>query len=296
MKNLLFSGIIITCLYCSQACAASTARIVEEGNKLYKVQKYQDALKRYDQALSRKTDSAIVNFDAGTAQYKTHEYQKAISSFEKSLLTEDKPLEAGANYNLGNAKYMLGLTKENTDLEGAIRLLGGALDNYKRTMALTPKDEDAKVNYQIVEKKLKELKEKLKQQEQKKEQAQSSMQSEGSGGAPAQQQQGQAAEEENKSASTPEHRGEKEAQEYKGTSAQEQPGQQGQQVQEQPGPQEQEGQKAQEQQVAAQPGDSKEMSQEEARMLLEGYRHEEYSAGMLKDDRHGTEEKVLKDW
>ena len=38
------------------------------------------------------------------------------------------------------------------------------------------------------------------------------------------------------------------------------------------------------------------MSREEANMLLEGYRQEENTAGMLKDDRKGTEERVLKDW
>lgn len=269
IKKILLSAIIITCIFRAQASAAPVAGEVEKGNRLYYDQKYQDASKYYDQALAQQPDSAIVNFDAGAAQYKTKEYQKANSSFEQSLITEDKGLEAKANYNLGNSKYMLGLSKENTDLSEAVQLLKGALNNYKRTQELAPKDEDVKVNYKIVQEKLKELMEKLKQQPQ-----------------------------ENRGQKTEDGKQDQEKKE-----AEEQQGQQEQQKAEdkelkdqqpqQPG---QEGQEKQGQSALAQSPEPKEMSKEEANMLLEGYRQEENATGMLKDDRKGTEEKVLKDW
>jgi tetratricopeptide (TPR) repeat protein len=62
------------------------------------------------------------------------------------------------------------------------------------------------------------------------------------------------------------------------------------------GQQKQEDQQVQEQQEPGQAEDVKEMSKEEAKMLLEGYRQEENASGMLKDDRKGGEGKVLKDW
>ncbi|MCX5681534.1 MAG: tetratricopeptide repeat protein, partial [Candidatus Omnitrophica bacterium] len=145
---------------------ASVTGLVDKGNRLYKDQKFEDALKLYDQALSAQPNSAVINFNEGAAQYKTKEYQQANSSFEKALTTDDKGLEAKANYNLGNSRYMWGVSKENSDLQGAVQLLEGALSNYKRALELTQKDEDAKVNYKIAEEKLKELKEKLKKQPQ----------------------------------------------------------------------------------------------------------------------------------
>ncbi|MHB8155285.1 MAG: tetratricopeptide repeat protein [Candidatus Omnitrophota bacterium] len=284
MKKIFFSGIIITCILQAQALAFSVAGAVEKGNRLYGDKKYQDALKYYDQALAKQPDSAIINFDSGAAQYKTKEYQKANSLFEKSLITEDRGLEAKANYNLGNSKYMLGSSKENTDLSAAVQLLEGALNNYKRTQELTPKDEDVKVNYKIVADKLKELKEKLKQQpqENKNDQKQEQQNQE-----QLQKQQGEPQQKEQ------EKSGDKQGQDQQAQeSKQEGQDKQGQSTAAQASTQSKESGGA----SSAQPQGPKEMSKEEASMLLEGYRQEENAAGMLKDDRKGTEEKVLKDW
>jgi Ca-activated chloride channel homolog len=309
MKKIFFSAIIVACIFRTQAWASSAAGIVEKGNRLYQAQKYEDASKQYAQALSKQPDSAVINFDAGAAEYKTKEYQQANRSFEKSMITEDRGLEAKANYNLGNSKYMLGLSKENTDLAGAVQLLEGALNNYKRTQELIPQDQDTKVNYKIVEEKLKELKEKLKQQPQENKnnqeqpqenQKQGQNQQEESGQKEGTSQSGQAKpqdqsnQQQSASAQPP-----AKSQEPGGASAQQEqekseakPGED-QQPQPSTG---QAGQEKQGQSSTAQLQEPKEMSKEEANMLLEGYRQEENTAGMLRDDQKGAEEKVLKDW
>jgi Ca-activated chloride channel homolog len=266
MKKLLFSCIIVSCIPFSSAFAADTSGIVKRGNKLYKDQKYNDALKSYEQALEKQPDSSLLNFNAGAAHYKTNDFEKAVSSFEKAVLTEDKPLEAKANYNLGNARYMLGLSKENSDLSSAVQALEGSLKNYTRAQEMDPKDTDAKTNYPIVEKKLKELKEKLEKQPQnsdsdkdKKDQDKKDQQNQ-------EDKQKQSAEQQKK-----QEEGQKKTEEQK--------------------------QEAEQQQKQdSQSGEAKEMSKEEAQMLLEGFRQEEDRFGMLKDDRKGTEEKVDKDW
>lgn len=293
MKKMLWCCIIMVCGYPSQVFAADTARIVQEGNRSYKEQKYDDALKSYSQALSRQPDSVVINFDMGAAQYKTHEYGKAAISFEKALVAEDKRLEARAHYNLGNSKYMLGVSREDTDLSGAVQALEGALNNYSGALQWNSKDEDARINLAITEKKLKELKEKLRQQPQKnnsnsKQQGQNKDQ---------QQQEGQQNQEDKKAEQGKQEEDKKQNEPSDQGRQQQQEQQAGQQQEQQAGQQEQEASKTQgPQQAASQPQVLKEMSQEEAHMLLESFRQKEDAGGMLKDDRKGTEARVKKDW
>ncbi|NQT23186.1 MAG: tetratricopeptide repeat protein, partial [Candidatus Omnitrophica bacterium] len=172
MKKALYIAFIfgILLLFSAQfGYAASARRAVKQGNRLYEEEKFEEALKEYQKAQGKLPDSDIVNFDVGTALYKKSDYRKAVDSFTKTLITEDKDLEAGANYNIGNAKYRQGSLIENSDLEDAIRLYRESLDYYKRAIELNEEDEDAKFNYEFVEKKLEALLKKQEQQENQKE-------------------------------------------------------------------------------------------------------------------------------
>ena len=303
MKKVFFSVAIAACLLSGSAFASDAQRIVDKGNRLYKNQKYEDALKLYGEALSKHPNSAIINFDTGTAQYKMKDYQKASSSFERSLVTQDKGFEAKANYNLGNSKYMLGLSKENTDLTEAVRLLEQALTNYKRTVESTPKDKDAEVNFKIVSRKLEELKKKIKketqenknkqkQQEQNNKQAQSQNQPEDS--KQEEKRQDQAEQESKKDADKENQPGREQAQESQQQSEQQKQG--GQNIEERETAAQPPNQSGDPGHADMRPEESKEMSEEEVNMLLEGYRQEENNVGMLRDNRKGVQEKVLKDW
>jgi len=148
--------------------AVSARGAVRVGNRLYEEEKFDEALEEYKKAQGRIPDSEIVNFDVGTALYKKNDYLKSAESFTRSLTTEDRSLEASANYNIGNTKYRQGEFIESTDLEEAIALYREALDYYKRAIELDEKDEDAKFNYEFVKKRLEELLKEDKKQDKEK--------------------------------------------------------------------------------------------------------------------------------
>ncbi|HQJ16203.1 MAG TPA: tetratricopeptide repeat protein, partial [Candidatus Omnitrophota bacterium] len=158
--------LVITAVVSSAAIAfaADSATIVRKGNALYKQQKYGDALKLYDKALEKQPDSSIIHFNKGASQFKAEDFEAAIGSFEKASATQDRSLEAKANYNLANSKYKLGQSRKESDLASAVSLLGEALERYRRAIELDPKDNDAKLNYELVEKEYRDLKQKLEQQ------------------------------------------------------------------------------------------------------------------------------------
>ena len=245
---------------------------------------YDEALESYNKALSDSPDSPIMHFNIGDSLYKKGEYEKAQEAFTKALLTEDEQLETKANYNIGNCKYRQGKLKEDTDLSTSIALYREALDYYKNTMRLDEKDQDAKYNHEFVEKRLKVLLDKQKQQqEQQEQQDQKQKEQKGEG----EKKEG----EEEKAQSQPENQ---EQNQEKGDQEKETEGQDTEQAgldkeDEKTGQTEE----AQNQEEAA----KKEMSEEEARMLLNGYKQEhELREKMKKKQTRGRYPNVLKDW
>ena len=164
--------ILICLMWGGDAYAGGFKGLNKQGIGLYEKGGYDEALVEYNKALTDKPESAIINFNIGSARYKKGQYDEAIKAYSKALISEDRKLEASANYNIANAKFRQGQTKQAADLAGAIAEYKTALDYYKRAMELDPEDKDAKLNHEFVERMLKDLLDKLKkqQEEQKKKQ------------------------------------------------------------------------------------------------------------------------------
>lgn len=265
-------GLMITSFFLlflpSSVSAASPAKEIREGNRLYEQEKYDDAIAKYHSAQTELPDSDIINFNMGTAMYKKGDFQNAVDAFTRALVTEDKELEARANYNIANSKYRLGNLMINTDLTGAVHYYREALDYYKRAIELDQDDTEAKYNHELVEKRLKVLLDKLKNQPEQKDQKQDK--------------QSQNSKEDQSQYSAGKDQEEKEE---KGQQAVQQQGDTGEETGKEDG-------------KAAEIGPAEEterMSPEEARMLLEAYGQEEAGDRMKRYEGAYFPE-VQKDW
>jgi len=167
MRTILSIILSVCCLFVSaDSTSASATGDIREGNRLYKQEKYSEAIDRYNQALKQSPDSDIAHFNLGDALYKKGHYKEAIDAFTKALSTDNKALEAKAVYNLANSKYKLGSQAADSDLNSAIHMYREALDYYKRAIEMKEGDKDAKYNHELVEKKLKLLLDRAKNQQQ----------------------------------------------------------------------------------------------------------------------------------
>ncbi|MEW5951376.1 MAG: VWA domain-containing protein [Elusimicrobiota bacterium] len=104
-----------------------------KGNESYKKENYSEAYGHYKKAYGKNQNDKIL-FNMGNALHKMEEYSKAAEVFES---IKDEKLKAKALYNAGNARYM----SQDKDK---------ALENYKKALILSPKDERAAYNLQVL--------------------------------------------------------------------------------------------------------------------------------------------------
>jgi tetratricopeptide (TPR) repeat protein len=124
---------------------------IEQGNALMKAGNAEEALKHYDKAVAELPADAAAHFDRGTALYALSRFDEAGEEFLRATEAKAGALKAAAFYNLGNAFFKKEKFKE-------------AVEAYKRTLALDPRDERAKWNLEIALRKQKDKEEKEKQE------------------------------------------------------------------------------------------------------------------------------------
>ena len=159
--------IFLSALFCSYFCAPLSAHAavntkkIGEANRLYAFKEYDQALEIYNELLLKDPDPQLLNYNAAAAYYKKGDYKKAEELFSKALVTQDTDFEAKTAYNIGNCFFKQSQSKENNRIENAIDDLKEALVYYQRSIELNQKDEDARFNYEVTDKKIEELKQKL---------------------------------------------------------------------------------------------------------------------------------------
>ena len=120
---------------------------VEQGNALMKGGNAEEALKHYDKAVAALPAEPGAHFDRGSALYALQRFDEAGQEFLRATEAKDGALKAQAFYNLGNAFFKKEKFKE-------------AIEAYKRTLALDPRDERAKWNLELALRKQQEQKDK----------------------------------------------------------------------------------------------------------------------------------------
>jgi len=106
---------------------------LKEANRLFKNGHYEDALKLYNDALVDQPHSSGLHFDAGDAAYQMGDFDKARKEFEEASQSANPLLKSAAHYNRGNALF-----RQND--------WAGAIEAYKESLRVNPRDEDAKYN------------------------------------------------------------------------------------------------------------------------------------------------------
>lgn len=123
-------------LCCTGFSFASTKGVIRSGGKLYKEQKYGQALAKYQQALQNNPQHKGAAFGAGAAAYYLKDYEMAKDFFGQ-VAEEKNPRQQDALFNLGNTHYRAGDRKQ-------------AKQAYRQAIIKNPKDKEAIHNLQLI--------------------------------------------------------------------------------------------------------------------------------------------------
>jgi Ca-activated chloride channel homolog len=147
----------------------SVEELVAEGNRLFKEERFEDALAVYEKAKEMLPENERLDFNRGAARYARGDYQQALKGFNEATTSPEREVAAKAHYNRGNAHVKRAEEmRKQKGFADAVKELGSASLAYRQALRLEPLYEDAGVNLELSRMMLKELKEeeeKIKQEE-----------------------------------------------------------------------------------------------------------------------------------
>src|SRR5262249_16784846 len=109
---------------------ASTQGSPQSAEQAYQKGDFAKSQQDYATVAAKEPAKAELQFNTGSAAYKPAASTPAASVFEKSLKTEQVPLQQEAYYNLGNTKYRLGQKTEKENPQDTIKTWEQAVKSY----------------------------------------------------------------------------------------------------------------------------------------------------------------------
>jgi Ca-activated chloride channel family protein len=106
---------------------------MREGGSLERRGKYEEAVRKYQEALVLEPDNIRIHYNLGRALYRMNKQPEAAAEFQLGLLSKARLLKARSLYNIGNCQF-----KQNG--------LDAAIASYTQALMLDPNDQQAKQN------------------------------------------------------------------------------------------------------------------------------------------------------
>ena len=148
--------------------AASVRGLVNDGNRAFRSERYEEALRAYDQALEQDPNSPYASLNRANALYRSGDFAEAAKAYSKAVgqsLDRDEPeLQTAGLHNLGNALYRQAEQVAPKDPGQAIKFLAPAARSYLDALRADPGRVDSAHNLEVARQFIQQLREQARQQ------------------------------------------------------------------------------------------------------------------------------------
>ncbi len=170
--------IVLTALLLARQVRADSARdLLRQGNRLYAGEKFNDAIKQYDQALVENPDAPEPKFNKANSCYRLDDLAGAIDLYkEVAAEAKDMKLVAGAKYNLGNTFFQQGMKQRDSNLQKALEDLQTGISYWRQSLDIEPENENAARNIEVARLIIKDIIDQINKQKQQQDQQQDQQQ------------------------------------------------------------------------------------------------------------------------
>ena len=147
------------------ALTVSSGARASSGEDAFAAEDYLGAAEYYRQQLEKTPDSPELQYNFGASSYKNNMYDDAIQAFTSALESEDIELQKMSYFNLGNSHFQKGVESQQGDATATVEEWKQAITAMDSVLKLTPDDEKAKNNREVIAKQLEQLEKQMEQQE-----------------------------------------------------------------------------------------------------------------------------------
>ena len=159
---------ILPALFVLQTAFAGSAQVsVRQGNQLYKQEKFNEAIKQYDQALIDRPEALEPKFNKANSFYRLDDIGQAMNLYrEIAAESKDMKLVTKAKYNLGNCSFQQGSKQRDSNLQKAIEDMETAIGHWRGVLDIDPENQKAAKNIEVARLTIKDILDQLKNQQQ----------------------------------------------------------------------------------------------------------------------------------
>ena len=147
--------------------AESAASAVRQGNLLYTQGKFNDAIKKYDEALIDDPLAQESKFNKANSYYRLDDLANATDLYKTvAVESRDMKLVEKAKYNLGDCSYQQGLKQKDSDLQKAVENFKNSIGYWRQALDINPQNEKAAKNIEVARLMIKDIIDQINKQKQ----------------------------------------------------------------------------------------------------------------------------------